>query len=333
MTAKSSHLLVYKGGLSRIDLSDPKPLAEWNWLGSLCRTAMAKLSPLWANRVRHRRSCAVKSGLTRIERTWVSDCCLTLLSVDDIAVIAAVGLTESIHSSGVCQMNTERDRKTSILAAGEATVWVARTTTCLRFWSCRTTSHPAGEIASCISAGFMPAVYQARLPEVRSEPIPNLNPLKGRADHSSRANSVFWRSLTEVLQVNIRNSQELDAASPLMSHVLHRLRALEAVAIEEESGSDTGFVRYGQNGDVWSDVSVVTSTGRTRRAFCTTLSAYAASKWDAHSGIEANHLGLCQATDLPIAGLLKDSNSVMVVEQTGHLGGDLDEHANVGEGQ
>jgi uncharacterized protein (DUF1501 family) len=30
------------------------------------------------------------------------------------------------------------------------------------------------------------------------------------------------------------------------------------------------------------------------------------SKWDAHSGIEANHGTLCKGTDLPIAGLLTD---------------------------
>ena len=32
----------------------------------------------------------------------------------------------------------------------------------------------------------------------------------------------------------------------------------------------------------------------------------AGSKWDAHSGIEKNHSGLCKAVDQPIAGLLKD---------------------------
>jgi uncharacterized protein (DUF1501 family) len=32
----------------------------------------------------------------------------------------------------------------------------------------------------------------------------------------------------------------------------------------------------------------------------------AGSKWDAHSGIEKNHSGLCRSTDRPIAGLLRD---------------------------
>jgi uncharacterized protein (DUF1501 family) len=42
----------------------------------------------------------------------------------------------------------------------------------------------------------------------------------------------------------------------------------------------------------------------------------AGSKWDAHSGIEANHAGLCQATDLPIAGLLKDLKQRGLLDQT-----------------
>ncbi len=42
----------------------------------------------------------------------------------------------------------------------------------------------------------------------------------------------------------------------------------------------------------------------------------AGSKWDAHSGIEANHSGLCRAVDLPIAGLLRDLKQRGLLEET-----------------
>jgi uncharacterized protein (DUF1501 family) len=42
----------------------------------------------------------------------------------------------------------------------------------------------------------------------------------------------------------------------------------------------------------------------------------AGSKWDAHSGIEANHTGLCRAVDQPIAGLLKDLKQRGLLDET-----------------
>ena len=42
----------------------------------------------------------------------------------------------------------------------------------------------------------------------------------------------------------------------------------------------------------------------------------AGSKWDAHSGIEANHTGLCRASDRPVAGLLRDLKQRGLLDQT-----------------
>ena len=42
----------------------------------------------------------------------------------------------------------------------------------------------------------------------------------------------------------------------------------------------------------------------------------AGSKWDAHSGIEANHAQTCRAMDRPVAGLLKDLKSRGLLEET-----------------
>jgi uncharacterized protein (DUF1501 family) len=42
----------------------------------------------------------------------------------------------------------------------------------------------------------------------------------------------------------------------------------------------------------------------------------AGSKWDAHSGIEANHTQLCGQTDKPIAGLLKDLKRSGMLDET-----------------
>jgi uncharacterized protein (DUF1501 family) len=40
------------------------------------------------------------------------------------------------------------------------------------------------------------------------------------------------------------------------------------------------------------------------------------SRWDAHSGIEANHTGLCKASDKPVAGLIKDLKRRGLLDQT-----------------
>jgi uncharacterized protein (DUF1501 family) len=42
----------------------------------------------------------------------------------------------------------------------------------------------------------------------------------------------------------------------------------------------------------------------------------AGSRWDAHSGIEKNHSQLCRASDLPVAGLLKDLKRRGLLEDT-----------------
>jgi uncharacterized protein (DUF1501 family) len=42
----------------------------------------------------------------------------------------------------------------------------------------------------------------------------------------------------------------------------------------------------------------------------------AGSKWDAHSGIEANHSSLCRQMDLPVAGLLTDLKQRGLLDET-----------------
>jgi hypothetical protein len=42
----------------------------------------------------------------------------------------------------------------------------------------------------------------------------------------------------------------------------------------------------------------------------------AGSKWDARSGIEANHSQLCRSMDLPVAGLLRDLKQRGMLEET-----------------
>jgi uncharacterized protein (DUF1501 family) len=42
----------------------------------------------------------------------------------------------------------------------------------------------------------------------------------------------------------------------------------------------------------------------------------AGSKWDAHSGLEKNHSGLCAATDKPIAGLIRDLRRRGLLDET-----------------
>ncbi len=40
------------------------------------------------------------------------------------------------------------------------------------------------------------------------------------------------------------------------------------------------------------------------------------SKWDAHTGIEKNHSGLCKSMDRPVAGLIKDLKQRGLLDET-----------------
>jgi hypothetical protein len=93
--------------------------------------------------------------------------------------------------------------------------------------------------------------------------------------------------------------------------------APEAVAIEQESAETQSL--YGMDRKETATFGRMCLLSRRmveRGVRFVQLYHGAGSKWDAHSGIEANHAGLCQATDLPIAGLLKDLKQRGLLDQT-----------------
>lgn len=317
--AKNVIFLFMEGGPSHLDLFDPKPLLQQlagQRVPSTFRRVITSMgefeSPLLATRRRWRQhgQCG----------TWVSDWLPNIAQcVDDIAVIRSCWCDAINHSAGVCQMNTG-----STLAGRPS----------LGSWASyglgtENQNLPAFVVlqdgtGSVVNgprnwgAGFMPAVYQGIRFQNGREPIPNLHPPEGISQEQQRGRLDF------LTQLNRRHAQyrpqqtELDAR--IASYELAfrmQAEAPDAVDIVHESQATQRL--YG------IDQRETAAFGRTcllarrlveRGVRFVQLYHGAGSKWDAHSKLEANHAELCRASDLPIAGLLRDLKQRGLLEST-----------------
>ncbi len=308
-----------EGGPSHLDLFDPKPLLTrlaGQRVPSTFRRVITSMgefeSPLLASRRKWRQhgQCG----------TWVSDWLPhTAECVDDIAVIRSCWCDAINHSAGVCQMNTG-----STLAGRPS----------LGSWACYGLGTENQNLPAFVvlqdgagtvvngprnwGAGFMPAVYQGIRFQNGAVPIPNLHPPEGISQEQQRGRLDF------LTQLNRRHAQarpqqtELDAR--IASYELAfrmQSEAPDAVDLVHESPATQRL--YG------IDQRPTASFGRTcllrrrlveRGVRFVQLYHGAGSKWDAHSKLESNHADLCRASDLPVAGLLKDLKQRGLLETT-----------------
>jgi hypothetical protein len=317
--AKSVIFLFMEGGPSHIDLFDPKPLlnrlAGQRAPSSIRRviTSMGEFeSPLLASRRQWRQhgQCG----------TWVSDWLPNIAGcVDDIAVIRSCWCDAINHSAGVCQMNTG-----STLAGRPS----------LGSWASYGLGSENQNLPAFVvlldgagmvtngprnwGAGFMPAVYQGVRFENGAEPIPNLRPPQGIGQEQQRGRLDF------LTQLNQRHAQARPQQSELEARIASyelafRMQAEAPEAVDLAGETQTTKHLYG------IDHKETESFGRTcllarrlveRGVRFVQLYHGAGSKWDAHSKLESNHSALCRASDLPVAGLLKDLKQRGLLEST-----------------
>ncbi|HSU67119.1 MAG TPA: DUF1501 domain-containing protein [Tepidisphaeraceae bacterium] len=317
--AKSVIFLFMEGGPSHLDLLDPKPvlteLAGKPLPASFGRviTAMGEAgSPLLASKRTFKQFG--QSG------TWVSDWLPHLGTVvDDVAVIRSCVSDALNHSGGVCQMNTGavlagRPSLGSWVTYGLGTenqnlpAYVVLTDT-----NALVTNGPRNW-----SAGFMPAVYQGTKFENGPEPVANLRTPDSVGDARQRAKLDLLAQLNHRYAEARPEQTELDAR--IRSYELaFRMQAEAPVAIDLAGESQATRALYGM------DDAKTEAFGRNcllarrlveRGVRFVQLYHGAGSKWDAHSGLEKNHSGLCAAMDKPVAGLIKDLKSRGLLDET-----------------
>ena len=318
-SARSIIFLFMEGGPSHIDLFDPKPLLNRlagqqlpDSFGDVITPMGESRSPLLASQREWRQHG--ESGL------WVSDWLPeTATCVDDIAVIRSCQADGINHSSGVCQMNT------CSIIGGRPSLgsWVSyglgtENSNLPAFVVMQDNQSSVVNGPRNWSAGFMPAMYQGVQLQEGSDPIPNLSTPADPGLRRQQDKLNFLNRLNRSFAEQNPVQSELDARLAAYELAFRmQAHAPEAVAIEEETQQTQRL--YGidqQETAAFGRMCLLARRLTERGVRFVQLYHGSGSKWDAHSGIEKNHAGLCRSSDLPVAGLLKDLKQRGLLDQT-----------------
>ena len=317
--AKSVIFLFMEGGPSHLDLFDPKPqlqkLAGKPLPSSVERviTAMGEQeSPLLADRRKWKQHG--EAG------TWVSDWLPhTAEMVDDIAVIRSCWTNGINHSGGVCQMNT------GIPLGGRPSLgaWVTyglgtENQSLPAFVVMQDTTSQVVNGPRNWGTGFMPAVYQGTKIDTGTVPIPNLAPIAGVSPQRQQSKLAFLNSLNDRFASERPQQTELEAR--IRSYELaFRMQAAAPEAVDMSGETADTQKLYGideKPTERFGGMCLMARRLVERGVRFVQLYHGSGSKWDAHSGIEKNHTTMCQASDKPVAGLLKDLKQRGLLEST-----------------
>ncbi|MCU0979444.1 MAG: DUF1501 domain-containing protein [Pirellulaceae bacterium] len=317
--AKNVIFLFMEGGPSHIDLFDPKPLLNQlagqplpDSFGTVI-TAMGEYgTPLMA--------CKRTWKQHGQAGTWVSDWLPhTAQCVDDIAVIRSCWADGLNHSNGVCQMNTG-----SILGGRPSLgAWVSYGL------GSENDDLPAfvvleddpGKVVNGPrnwGPGFMPATYQGTPIFADQEPIRNLSPPKGMDESRQRSKLALLNDLNRRHLETRREQSELDAR--IRSYELaFRMQATAPEAVDLNRETEETQQLYGIDQPATASFGRMCLLARRlveRGLRFVQLYHGSGSKWDAHSGLDKNHAGLCRGMDQPVAGLLRDLKRRGLLDET-----------------
>lgn len=317
--AKRVIFLFMEGGPSHIDLFDPKPLVNQlagqslpESFGDVITSMGESRSPILP--------CQRKWNQYGDGGIWISDWLPHLTRhANDIAVIRSCWADGINHSAGVCQMNT-----CSILGGRPSLgSWVS--------YGLGTENEdmPAFVVmqdnrSSVVNgprnwgAGFMPAAYQGIRIQEGSDPIPNLNPPEGISQAQQVAKLSYLSQLNQSFAKQFPTQSELEAR--IASYELgFRMQAEAPDVIEISRETEITQRLYGLNQKETADFGkLCLMARRMTESGVRFVQLYhgAGSKWDAHSGIEANHSQMCRQMDLPVAGLLTDLKQRGLLDET-----------------
>jgi hypothetical protein len=168
------------------------------------------------------------------------------------------------------------------------------------------------------SAGFMPALYQGIRIEGGQDPIPNLMTPAGRTERQQRGKLELLSAMNRDFAAKNPQQTELDAR--IASYELaFRMQASAPQAIDLGEETEATQKLYGLDRKETSSYGRLCLLARRlveRGTRFVQLYHGAGSKWDAHANIEKNHGSLCEAMDLPVAGLLQDLATRGLLDET-----------------
>lgn len=308
-TAKSVIFLFMEGGPSHIDTYDPKPALEklaGQPLPASFKPVILAMGeqnpPLMPSQRKWKQYGA--GGL------WMSDWLPhTAECADDLCVVRSVWSDAINHSGGVCQMNT------GSVFAGRPSLggWVnyGLGTENENLPAFVVMEDNAGKVINgprMWGAGFMPALYQGTTLSSGQEPIRYLANPAGVSEERQRAKLDFLAQLNREHYAQRQEQTELEARIKAYELAFRmQAEAPEAVDLAQETAETNRL--YGLDDKATATFGRMCLLSRRlveRGVRFVQLYSGAGSRWDAHSNLEANHGGLCKATDQPIAGLLKD---------------------------
>ncbi|MBA4030004.1 MAG: DUF1501 domain-containing protein [Planctomyces sp.] len=317
--AKNCIFLFMEGGPSHIDTFDPKPLVN-KLAGQPLPESFGKVilamgesnAPLMASQRKWAQHG--ESGM------WISDWLPhTAKHADKLAVIRSCWADGINHSAGVCQMNTG-----SILGGRPSLgSWVTYGL------GTENVDLPAfvvmqDNVSQVVngprnwSAGFMPALYQGIRIEGGQDPIPNLMTPAGRTERQQRGKLELLSAMNRDFAAKNPQQTELDAR--IASYELaFRMQASAPQAIDLGEETEATQKLYGLDRKETSSYGRLCLLARRlveRGTRFVQLYHGAGSKWDAHANIEKNHGSLCEAMDLPVAGLLQDLATRGLLDET-----------------
>jgi len=307
--AKSIIFLFMEGGPSHIDLCDPKPALDKLHGQKIPPSFKPVILAMGENNAPLMRAPRKwkqhgKGGL------WFSELIPHMAErSDDLCVLRSVWQDGINHSGGVCQMNTG-----SILGGRPSLgSWVTYGL------GSENANMPAfvvmqDEPTSVVngprnwSAGFMPAVYQGTRLQGTGDPIPNLNPNKDTPVDRQLGKMEFLEQLNRKHAEGRGDQTELDAR--IRSYELaYRMQAEapEAVDLTQETEETKNLYGMGEKDTANFGRQCLLARRMVERGVrFVQLYHGSGSKWDAHSGLEKNHAGLCKSMDKPVAGLIAD---------------------------
>jgi uncharacterized protein (DUF1501 family) len=166
-------------------------------------------------------------------------------------------------------------------------------------------------------AGFMPATYQGTRLRSDGAPILHLAPPPGVSPAEQR------RKLDLLAEINRRHAAGRDAdeleARIAAYELAYRMQAAapEAVDLSQETAETRRL--YGLDRKATADMARSCILARRlveRGVRFVQIYSGSGSKWDAHANLEANHSGLCMASDQPVAALLADLKRRGMLDET-----------------
>jgi hypothetical protein len=316
--AKRVIFLFMYGGPSQVDLFDPKPTLTAKHGKSIDietrKGVISKETLLGSPRK------FAKYGQSGID---VSDLYPNLAGcVDDMAIIRSMYADSFAHGSAMLQMNS------GAIFQGKP---------CLGSWTTYGLGSENRDLPGFVvlldprggpiggapnwSAGYMPATYQGTQFRTNGDPILNLAPRGAVTRDEQRAQLDFLTKLNEPHRAARAHDSEL-AARIASYELAYRMQARAPEAVDISSESEATRELYGMSDTKSADFGRKCLMARrlvergVRFVQIYSGGGHLDENWDAHGGIEKNHVLHCGETDKPIAGLLTDLKRRGLLDET-----------------